>query len=89
MITVLLEYPNNLEVYSYKLPLPANVGNNQLTMLTFFDDGHYCSYVNTICDIIDDLEHSRFFSHKEANVDKLRVCKVLLKRLIDIKLSLN
>jgi len=87
MITMLLAYPDNIDICSHGLPLPANVSTTELMALTFHDDKEYWSYLNRICEIIDDLEHSRFFSHKQANVDKLGFCKVLLKRLVAIKLT--
>jgi hypothetical protein len=89
MITVLLEYPDNVEVCSYDLPLPANVNTNESMLLVFPDDEGYWSYLNSICEVIDSLEYSRFFSHKRSNADKIRLCKALLKRLVDVKLTIN
>ena len=76
MMTLLIGYPDNIDIYSYNLPLPEHLRTKETLLLTFANKGIYWAYVHKILEILDDLEHFRFFKHKGVTSDKIRVCKV-------------
>jgi hypothetical protein len=88
MITLIVDYPDNVDVCAHGLPMPNYVRTKETLVLTFDDQALYWSYLNSICDIVDNLEHARFFRFKQSNPDKIRISKVLLRRLMDLSLPI-
>ena len=86
MITLSIGYPDNVDIYSYDLPLPEHLRTKETLQLIFNDKEIYWSYLYKILELLDSLEHAKFFEHKCITPDKIRVCKVLLERLIDLPL---
>jgi len=89
MTEFLLEYPANIDVLFHKLPLPQNTSTNELCLLTFKDAAELSKYLDTICDIIDELEYSSFFKHSLENRAKLKFCKWFIDLLMHREPSLN
>jgi len=88
MITLILYYPDNVDVCVHNLPMPKYVRTKETLVLTFDDNALYWSYLDIIFDIVDNLEHARFFQFKQDVPDKIRISKVLLGRLIDLSLPI-
>ena len=88
MMTLSIGYPDNEDIYSYNLPLPEHLRSKETLLLRFADIDVYWSYIHKILEELESLEHSRFFKHKYNTPDKIRVCKVLLGRLIDLSLPI-
>jgi len=86
MITLILDYPDNLDVCAHDLPMPKHVRTKETLVLTFDDKALYWSYLDIIYNIVDNLENARFFKFKQGDPDKIRISKVLLGRLIDLSL---
>jgi len=55
MITLILDYPDNLDVCAHDLPMPKHVRTKETLVLTFDDKALYWSYLDIIYNIVDNL----------------------------------
>jgi len=88
MISLILDYPDNVDIYAHDLPMPKYVRTKETLVLIFDDKTSYWLYLDSIYDIVDSLENARFFKFKQGDPDKIRISKVLLGRLIDLSLPI-
>jgi len=81
MITIRLNYPYNQDLHSLDMPLPKTFEMKDVCVLLFDGLDEYYSYLNQICDLVDEIEFNRLIKYSRLKAEKLRFCKQYLELL--------
>lgn len=87
LITIRLNYPYREDIKSYKVPLPDTYNAGDVCILLFHDTDDYFHYLDSICDMVDELEFNPMAPYQQKKNEKLNFCKRYLELLADADIS--